>query len=139
MTTKRSVLPFTQTIPLFTERNLPDKGSVWKSIEANNEVESREIFLMSEHPYGVLILAIDPDGDDPVIIDVSIRYKVRGTNIFTEPITIGTIEVAEEPSGIVWRLDAKLGMDWMPNTPYKVTFKEKGGLSNAQITGYAGV
>lgn len=139
MTTKRSVVPFTQMVPLFTERGLVGAGGIWKEIEPGSSIQSNEIFNASEHPYGTLTFAVIPNpGGNPVVLEVKIKYRIKDTDIYTDEILISSLETTE-PTGAAWRLDAKLGVNWMPNTPYKIIFKEIGGQNGAQIKGHAGV
>jgi hypothetical protein len=136
MSTKRSVVPFSQNISLFTERNL---GVIptGKAVTHGNTITSQEINIPSQHAFGMLMFAMmDKSIDTTASLAVKCQYKIKGTGVWTDAITIGTVTGIDggANSGKHYRLDATLAQNWIPNVPIRFTFTLTGNLSTDTLT-----
>ena len=132
MSTKRAIIPFSQSRPLKTVGGLVDGKQTSMTFAANGSVSSNELLIPSDHGFGTLGFVISPT-TSTVNMTVKIKYKIPGTSVFTADITIDTVTGAVATSGYFWRLDVKLNVNWVPNVPFVITFTEttsRGGTIN---------
>ena len=132
MSTKRAIVPFSQSIPLKTVGGLVDGKQTSMTFAANGSVSSNELLLTSDHGFGTLGFVINPT-TSTVNMSVAIKYRIPGTSIYSANVTIGSVTGATAATGYYWRLDVKLTVNWMPNVPFVITFTEttsRGGTVN---------
>lgn len=130
MTTKRAKSPISQNFPLFTSGGRADGPPTSVSFtKVDASKESREIFISSEHTYGVLAFkaTFTEGGSGGVALTIKIKYKVPYTDTFGDEITIAELTNQSGTIGKHYRLDYVLGINWMPNTPLKYVFSIPSG------------
>lgn len=137
MSTKRANIPFSQSKPLFTVRTLPDGAPTSKVCAISSSIESNEIALASEHGFASLVFKSQAFLST-TSLTVAIKYRVKGTDTYSDAVTIDTVSHSGT-KGYAWRLDAKLGINWIPNNPFKIVFTETGGLAASTLQGVISV
>lgn len=138
MSTKRANIPFSQSKPLFTVRTLPDGAPTSKALAASGTTESNEIFLASEHGFASLLFeSVVASGT--VAVTVNIKYRIPGTDTYSDVIQVDTFTHSAGTKGYAWRLDAKLGANWIPNNPFKIQFVETGASVGTTLKGVVSV
>lgn len=123
---KAARIPFTQSVPLFTVNRL-GLAEESKSVLHGNTIYSDEIYAPSDHGFASLALqyvvnVLDSTGS----CVVGIQYKIPGTSTWTTAVTIATLNAATPVkganNGVVYRLDAVLNVNWIPNIPSRISF-----------------
>lgn len=126
MSTKRSLLPLTQNVPLFTVGQLPDGKPTTKVVSHGETKYSNEIFRPSEHSFAAIGIkyVVDASSNGTATITIKIEYKVPRTDQFSDAITIATLSEVSDvvTGGKMYRLDAVLNINWIPNVPFRISF-----------------
>jgi hypothetical protein len=136
MSTKRALIPFTQSRFLFSEKQQRIKETTKTLIKSSGTVYSEEVYAPSEHGFGsVLIHAIYTEAvpNGGVAMTIKVSYKFPGTSNWSTGVTLATLTGQTGTKVHTYRLDATLGINWIPNTTMRYEFSIPSGSDADQV------
>lgn len=136
MSTKRALIPFTQSKFLFSLNQQKVRETTKTLIKSSGTVYSEEIYAPSEHGYAsVLIHAVYTEGvpNGGIALTVKVSYKYPETSNWSTAVTLATLTGQTGTKVHTYRLDAVLGLNWVPNTTLRYEFSIPSGNDADQV------
>jgi len=118
----------TQKTPIYKGANAAGTGrSQALSVAANETIYSDEIYVSSNKTFATVGFRFNVTAGSPNVT-VKVRYRLFDDEEgnWGDAITLKAIGVISD-SVKFYRLDAELGLNWMPNTPMEYIFIESAG------------
>jgi hypothetical protein len=136
MTTKRQEVPFSQNAFLWSTKQQRQVETTKTFVKTDGTVYSEEIFMPSAHGFAALMIQATytegvPNGG--VALTIKASYKYPGTSNWSTGVQIAAETGGTGTEVLVYRLDAALALNWIPNTIIRFEFSIPSGQDADQV------